>query len=321
MPMRRRRPWASTANVAAPTEDDDSPTPTEEGDSLVPADEPPVSTSTSNLDDTDFTMAFEKDFREESSVDRFNWQVHHAPSFFGSPETWQGDHDLGCGPPTTSRTIHVPPVDADHNSTDVGEAAAYWCAPGGDANKAHVMTSFETSGYAHVDFSPAQSFDQFARVCWDQNQNDLGRKWTQVTVISEASFNADDQRLDYVKPSLEDGPGATGVFMSGDDFLFVMQEGSTAVTSGGTSEADYELFTIADKARRFTTCLTDLEDGRIHIELERLDTTEIRVMNGAMPDGPARVIFQDVSYNPTKDPSPLVNPFTWHWDNLTVETR
>jgi hypothetical protein len=39
-----------------------------------------------------------------------------------------------------------------------------------------------------------------------------------------------------------------------------------------------------------------------------------------MPDGPARVIFQDVSYNPTKDSSPLVNPFTWHWDNISIET-
>ena len=186
-----------------------------------------------------------------------------------------------------------------------------------------MMTSFNTAGYGQVDFSPAQTFSDLTTVCWDQNQTNLGnRKWTQVVVVPEAEFQANDERLDYVVPRLRGRAGSAGIPLKRDVFLFEMVQGSTVVHVGQRDTGvDFGgIQTIDEKARRFTTCMTDLDDGTIEIELERLDSVETRVLGGSFPDGDVRVIFQDDNYNPQKAENPALvpDPFTWHWDNIVV---
>jgi hypothetical protein len=61
----------------------------------------------------------------------------------------------------------------------------------------------------------------------------------------------------------------------------------------------------------------------VKIELERASVIETRIQRGGFPNGPARVIFQDDTYNAPKSPPDLdvPNPFTRHWDNIVVEVE
>lgn len=274
---------------------------------------------------TDYQLAFSEAFDDPASLDRFQWQFHHGVSYEQSTFSWQGDHDDGCGKPSTTRTIEVTEDivlfpdgmgDLDRYGNFV-----YWCAPGGDGT-GHLMTSFNTEGYAQIAFAPDQSFDDVRKVCWDQNQTDLGaRKWTQLVVVPESTFDENDRRLDYVSPTFQDGPGEGAVRLTDGVFLFEMIQGSTLLNFGqdGRME-DYSGFTNNDKVRRYSTCLADLGNDTIEIALEREDHTEIRTYNGSFPSGTVRVVLQDDNYNPPKAPGSVVDPFTWHWDNITIET-
>jgi hypothetical protein len=105
--------------------------------------------------------------------------------------------------------------------------------------------------------------------------------------------------------------------------MLEMLKASTRVQVGQTVTFDNFLgFTTSDKARRFHHCAIDLGNGTVRLELERLDGTEVRVAPGSFPDGPARVIFQDVSYDSLKGTIPFsqaLDTNTWHWDNIVVE--
>ena len=62
----------------------------------------------------------------------------------------------------------------------------WWCAPGGDPAKGHLMTGMNTAGYNIVWFSPKVEFTDVRRVCWDQNLTELGGgKWTQVVIATD----------------------------------------------------------------------------------------------------------------------------------------
>ena len=320
--------------AAAEPETSDEIDPTVETDETVDAaesvdDEPNVISQVDSTfgepTSTDFDVAFSEAFDDPASLDRFQWQLHHGVSFGQSTFRWNGDHDDSCGKPTTTRSIEV--------STDIilfpdGMGArdefgdfVYWCAPGGDGT-GHSMTSFDTEGYSQIAFAPDESFDDVRKVCWDQNQTDLGsRKWTQLVVVPEETYEANDRRLDYVSPAFQDGPGAAGVHLTESVMLFELNRGSTVLNFGQNARAeDFAGFTVDDKARRYTTCLTDLGNDTIEIALERDADTEIRTFSGSFPSGTVRVILQDDSYNPPKDPGTVIDPFTWHWDNITIET-
>ncbi len=259
------------------------------------------------------SVLFEEDFADPDAMNRFRWQIHHKPSANGTPDEWQADHDEDCSAPPSLRTVSRP-----EEGNDPGDVA-YICGPGGPET-AHLMTTFRTTGYAQVAFSPNEIFDGVGTVCWDQNFTDLGsRRWTQLIVVPEETFHENDERLDYVKPGLEDGPGKSGVFLTDGVFMLVVQTGSTVTHVGqDIGEQNFRGYTNEDKKRRFRVCVEDLEDGTVRLELERETETEVRVMQGSLPDGPARVIFQDDTYNSTKSSSPVEAPFTWHWDNLLV---
>ena len=257
-----------------------------------------------------------EDFAEPESVEQFRFQLHN-PNISATDDTWQGDHNMACEAPTTNRDVHVHWDQGDNLRTDPGELV-WWCGPGGPAT-GHLMTSMDTPGYGQVDFTPDRTFDQVDKVCWSQNMTDMGpRKWVQVVVIPEAHFQANGERLDYVAPWLQAGPGSRGVRIAGDDFLFE-GTGGTARVHVGQNQLDTDFsdpFGVADKARRFKHCLIDQGNGTIRIEAERLTTTKVRILDGAIPDGPVRVIFQDDNYNPRKSGA---ESFTWHWDDLRVE--
>ena len=301
-------------------EPDDDPATTE-----ADSDEVTASAGGAPANGIDGTPAFTEAFDDPASLDRFQWQFHHGVSFWQENFSWRGDHDDGCGKPTTTRNIEVAEDivlfpdgmgDLDRYGNFV-----YWCAPGGDGT-GHVMTSFNTDGYAQIAFSPAVSFDDITSICWDQNQTDLGpRKWTQVVIVPESDFEKNDERLDYVSPAFFDGPGQGGVELDDGVVLFEMIQGSTVLNFGSDNRvANFEGFTTLDKVRRYRTCLTDTGQNTIEIELERESDTEIRTFDGTFPDGPVRVVFQDDSYNPPKQPGAVDDPFTWHWDNIVVHT-
>jgi hypothetical protein len=179
----------------------------------------------------------------------------------------------------------------------------------------------DTTGYAELDFSPNAAFNNVSKVCWDQNQTELGvRKWTQMVVVPEAVFQANGRQLNYENPG-EPVTVDNDLALSSDTFMFVMLRGSTQTYTGpGVYDSNFDGFTTTDKARRFRTCITDQRNGTVRIELERETSTEVRVLRGSFPSGAARVIFQDNSYDPPKDPPtlPVSEPFTWHWDNIAV---
>jgi hypothetical protein len=283
---------------------------------------PPLPTTTVSVEQSESTppaeiplpqageVQFFEDFQSpQGFTDRFESQV-----FFGTDDPpdvteWMGDHDLDCGGPETLRPVHA----------ENRQEMIWWCAPRGAAS-GHIMTSMFTTGYAHVDFAPNQSFSDVSRVCWDQNLTELGgRKWTQVVVVPESTYEEHDGHMEYVIPELQNDVAVNGINLEGDTFLFRMLRGSTSTFVGQhTADVNFSGYTTPDKARRFRTCLTDLEDGTVEIELQRESTVDVRIQQGSFPDGEARVIFQDVSYDPPKDPLSTNQLATWHWDNIEI---
>jgi hypothetical protein len=202
----------------------------------------------------------------------------------------------------------------------VAEGMAYWCPNGGG----HMMTTYNTTGYAHLDFTPRQAFTDITRVCWDANATNLGnRKWLQVAIVPEALYQANGQRLDYISPMFNPGPGFWGVDLAGGVFLYSDMQGRAHVhQNGGASNWWQWDPTISDKATRWETCITDLGDGRVQIDQDR-PTPRRFTLAGSFPAGAVRVIWQDVSYNPDKavgeSPPAAPDPYTWHWDNLQIQ--
>jgi hypothetical protein len=214
---------------------------------------------------------------------------------------------MSCGAPTTLRDVH------GGNESEF----VWWCAPGGDPSTGHMMTSLYTTGYGHVDFAPARSFPHVSRVCWDQNMTEMGgRKWTQVVVVSEEMYQANGGRLEYVLPELQNDVAVNGIALTGDTFMFRSLRGSTTTFVGqNVYDANFAGFVTTDKAQRFRTCISDMENGTVRIETNYVGT---RIQNGSFPNGAARVIFQDVTYNAPKDPASTDSLATWHWDNISV---
>jgi hypothetical protein len=235
-----------------------------------------------------------------------------------TPRSFPGDHNASCDAPTTQRTIDV------HNIQDF----FWYCAPGGDAAKGHVMSAFDGTGYTILAFSPNQTMTNVRQVCWDVNATEEGGgKWTNMIVVPEATYRQFAPRMDYVTEGFN-APNAPGDFniQAGDhpgssvwglkDFrgtLRLFQGDDTLWYSGDQS------FTTSDKAARYRKCVTETSPGRLTITAQRptgaLSTYQVA---GSFPDGPVRVIFQDDMYDPPKREGYNPNNVTWHWDNITI---
>jgi hypothetical protein len=259
---------------------------------------------------------------------------------------WHGDHNMACEAPTTQRTVHS---DGAHDAE-----MFWWCAPGGDATKGHIMTSMYTGGYAQVLFSPTRSFTAIRKVCWDQSMVGLPRKWTQVVIVPESLYQANGGNLHYVNPQLLPVPAKDGLAIgpmprnslgepdgtnlleteawargergqpAWDSYLLTFTNGSLQQWSRFGEDPWFNSVASNDKSPRFQQCFEDLENGRIrHTNILGNGQTRVVELPGSIPNGPARVIFQDDTYDSFKtdlgDRSAGTNPLaTWHWDNILI---
>lgn len=144
----------------------------------------------------------------EDFYDRFEygWSgMNPVDSHSGAVLNWQGDHNAMCGTPDTKRPValsgtdeHRPPG-AQHSGMDFTQTV-WWCAPGDDPAKGHLMTGVNTFGYNHVWFSPNDYLTNVKSVCWDQNITGMSsRKWTEVQFVGpeDATRHPEGMVLDH----------------------------------------------------------------------------------------------------------------------------
>ena len=305
-------------------------------------------------------VQFSEDFSSPNSVNRFVYQrIHGSPThdhtdadpFEGIDQdtinyTYMGDHDMNCGNPNLTKRgpIGFEPSTAplrtfqQINTSRVGnpdDQTVWYCAPGDDPGRAHMMTGLTTFAYAHLDFMPNQTFQDVRKICFDVNWSEMGgRKWMQVAVVPESYFQANNSRMSYALPSLEgDGNVAVkAVLVRNGTFLYSAFRSSMETITGGASSADGDQSfgsgfndgsRYHDKAPRFTNCIEDVGNNQIRISRpnfpNELGGPETRTMRGRFPDGQARVIFQDVTYDGPKGDNVSDDMVTWHWDNILIE--
>jgi len=249
----------------------------------------------------------------------------------GAPmQHFNGDHDHACGSPDTTRPL----VEDYQVSTHV-----WYCAPGGDPAKGHFMTGINTEGYVIIAFAPtddgttAKVFPASAnRICWDQNLTELGaRKWTQLAVIGADRYAANGGRIDYINPEFNDNGGQgdrAAVRLAGDDFLLNNLRNTTHYFQGQTKVYDdwNGLHDLADKATRYTICVTDNGNGTVtRTQARPGGVLHSTTGPGRFPAGPRVFILEDDSYNPMKafqdgQQQVVADPFTWHWDNVRISS-
>ncbi len=271
---------------------------------------------------TQFSESFATDARQ-----RFDWRLQTT----NEPPTgdFLGEHDMSmpCGSPTTYRTVHQPALSATaHSNVDVTNSElVWWCAPGNDGAKGHMMTALDTLSIATLSFSPKQTFTNVTRVCWDQNMNNLGEgKWVNVYVVPAADVVAHGGDLAYADGvgipfggiPMRLPPGAFdfdwlrgsihGFKIGADGSYNLVLDQWKSVTPGGMA---------TESASRFTICL---DSGAGVVTLERPDgSVDTYPLGARFPTGAVRVIWQDASYNPVKH-NGEAHSLTWHWDNIEI---
>jgi hypothetical protein len=279
--------------------------------------EPPI-TTTPPAD-----VQFVESFDTEASLDRFDYQVHHAWTANSTKAAWPGDHDTSCGGAGTLRQVNNPTaIDGQTHYPGMGPdvGVVYWCQPAGA--DAHMMTSFNTSHYAQVNFAPKPTFNDVNKVCWDQNRTNLGsRHWTQLVVVPLDTFAANGDRLDYVASRFSPtGPGKYGIHPRDETLLVEFGRGKPRVQIGQSVQDINGLAWSAgsDKAARYEHCVENTASG-IRVTIDGGTGPIAYNYQGSLPSGDVRVILQQDLYNPDKAPG-TPNAYTWHWDNIIVDT-
>ena len=244
------------------------------------------------------------------------------PEGNGGVASFPGDHNTACAAPTTQRTVSI----ANHSNL-------FWhCAPGGDAAKGHIMVGLETSGYAITAFSPKQSFNNVARICWDVSLTNLGGgKWFNVVIVPEATFVANPNRnptraaekegpyrLDYTSPGFNasDAPGDFNIQGGPTAGVKIFQNSLSVWTNNASDNFVWTgpgLSAGDDRATRYRHCITDNRNGTLTLTQHNRSHT----FGGSLPRGRVRVIFQDDTYDSIKhDGRPGFK--TWHVDNISI---
>jgi hypothetical protein len=233
---------------------------------------------------------------------------------------WQGDHDLNCGSPATSRTIHRGNPLPGSSTNFPPDEYFYTCVN-------HLMTAVgDTSGYSIAWFSPNQTFPSVTEVTFDVNLTNLGdRKWWKVGVVSDSLYQttwngsccgpapgflfADNGSTGL--PSLEGSGRLIGTW--GED---CSQECTVRHFGVGNNHLAAATSTDPnDKMTRYPVTLTDNQDGTVTFTVAGVSVTQA----GSFPQCPCRVVFYDHNYTPNKSTYPRVpNPYTWHWDSIIV---
>ena len=264
--------------------------------------------------------------------------------------TYHGDHDLACNGPTTFRDILLSGPGGT-GAMDFSEAFWY-CAPGSDPSKGHVMTGITTTGYNHVWFSPKPEFTAITKVCYDINETFMGEgKWTELQFINHADAvryptgtvtaggaavarGTGGFDLGYTAPEFQP-PSApnNGLVSPNNDTaglrvnigsIFGWWQNGAYVAQGvgwpgllpGSNGGP-----ITDKAARYTTCVENVGSSQLQVTNARPDGIQTYVINGAhIPQDARRVVFHDAEYNGPKRAGYDANVLTWHWDNVKVYT-
>jgi hypothetical protein len=228
-----------------------------------------------------------------------------------TPAVVHGDHDMSCGNPNqTKRDLDV----ADGDTSKF----FYQCLPGGNPAAGHVMSAFDTTGYAIMSFSPKQTFTDVNRICFDVNATDEGGgKWTDLTVVSADLYRQHAPRLDYVVEDFDQGDfNLKGLPAWGiKDFRGTQHQ----IVNGNVTFSDGEAHVTDDRAPRYTHCVENRAGGGATLTVERPEGgISTFVLPEAIPSGEVKVIFQDVMYNPPKRAGYDASHVTWHWDNIEI---
>lgn len=249
--------------------------------------------------------------------------------------SWNGDHNMACEAPTTSRTVNA----ANHNEY------FWWCAPGNEPSKGHIMTAQNMTGYGIIAFTPKQDFNNVQKVCWDINSTDMGGgKWTNVLIIPVSEYvrhpnlnpkpNREGEgpyRLDYTTDGFNED-NAPGDFNIQDhdllpgNYIWGVKNFRGVLNLFKNDELlmppDFgnPVFTT-DKAARFKHCFSNNSDNSVTITRVRPNgvNDSYKVSNTQIPQGQVKVIFQDDNYDPPKRDGYSENVLTWHWDNIIIE--
>jgi len=244
---------------------------------------------------------------------------------------FSGDHNTACEAPTTQRDVYV----------GVHSNLFWWCAPGGDTAKGHMMVANSTSGYAIIGFTPRQTFTNLSSVCWDQNLTDLGGgKWFTMMMVPktvvESNPNTNSRRvqdgegpyrLDYTLPEF-DADNAPGDFNLQQyprfhfklfrnelrlfDYIATGTSGPSFTTLNGHIAGD-------DKATRFKHCLTENSSGQVVLSQVNPSGTQTWNTGLHFPDMPVYVIFADDTYDDVKHGGTVHK--SWHFDNITIQQQ
>jgi hypothetical protein len=258
----------------------------------------------------------------------------------GAITSFHGDHDMACEGPTTQREVKL-----GGDQTHLDYSQMFWfCAPGGDPTKGHLMTGVDTVSYNIAWFSPKPLFTDVTQVCWAINETQISqRKWTQVMFVSEddavrypaspnetpgsihATRGSGGYDLGYTSPDFRDPNGpVTGIFADGGTlagFKSVLgnahwfQDQDTWTTREPLGE---QIRGVTDKAKRYRHCLSNQPDDVVRLTQDTPDGVRTIDMPGQIPSGPVRVVFQDDNYNGPKDELYDANMVTWHWDDIEV---
>ena len=272
-------------------------------------------------------LLYQNSFSSPSDLDRLVFELHRgAPNAIDSDvRVFNGDHDMSCGAPTTVRTVH---------ESTKSEWVWYCGAPA--VADPHFMTGMNTNSYNVISFAPLNGatpiFPGTANeICWNQNLTQLGgRKWINVAVISDDTYNADPGQMVIVNPDHAGNVGTPGFpsdppgrVVSGDDFLYVAVKNTVTYHSPLGYQFDWTLLEIgADKATRYRNCLKDNGNGTVtRTQARPGGVTNTSTMPGRFPAGPRVFIIEDVSYSPDKDDTQgAVDPYTWHFDQIEIST-
>jgi hypothetical protein len=280
-----------------------------------------------------FMATFETASDFFSRFDRYIMSGADAPI----SEDWTADHDMSCGAPPTERPIHGGAIHSGANPDHL----FFWCAPGGDPAKGHIMSTVLTGGVVDLSFSPHQAFTDPHQVCWDVNTTWLSsRKWVNVLVVPAASVTNNGGRLDFLT--------ANDMGLAANSGLLIDTQAPGAVrikeffghveaevhTPGGHFAIYGTFLHDIDKATRYRHCLTENSGGTLTIQVDRPNANicggppqiypceDINAtFPGQFPNGPVRVIFQDALYDAPKGevlPELPGNFNTWHWDNISI---
>jgi hypothetical protein len=354
-------PPATTTTVPAPTTTRPATTTTAPPAPTTTAAPATTTTTTAPPAGVMFTEAFTDPAAFEA---RFNhgWSGElRAGALFGADKSpFPADHDMSCGNPNTTRhdvTFADQPGDmfGERAPHAVIDRAFHACLPGGNPASGHVMTTANTEGYVVAWFSPKPVFSNVHRVCWDQNLTFLGNgQWTQLVFLTPVEYNRSvtvggqpvSGDLGYTSPEFPtSGPSTpqgsaqygvkVGVFHAGGPVDAAHSVVSMRPWAGGDFLGypwDAPTFGAgtADKAPRYTICVTDNENGTLTLASETVaggvdGPRTSATVAGSIPNGDIRVVFEHDEYNPDKHhsnegelASNTGEGYTWHWDNVEV---